>query len=747
MVGHKIVKGHLPEPVAAYYEFKRGCKFQVWREKERAEALMADVRDWQEKNNDLIFGEDVSRILKQKDATIQDLQAKLKVSAEAIPQQANKDSPAPSESDLKDELVRINMLIKKLERSNNLIKQANIQEIAKFSAAGKARKIAADNEAAVRKENEELRSQLATAQSQLQEQQFAAPKDQSTRKSSRHSIEDELGAAQGAHKSASNSNTAAQKRVKELEAENDTLRHDRETLQQDLKLSNERNQAAQKVSNDNNAAAEKKIKDLTAEMTQLQQEIESQKQAITNKQAETVIAQKDDKTATEKETAASMQVQELRTQLIDATARCLAAETSAISLRDRITWLEMEKTVPQEQRRCANCGTRSSRVAEPNGTTSSQVQPSPNKITESSVDHAQPTAKYQATVTDAIGSPSKESNLQTGSDTPKADDQVTSPKSLKVANSNSIATTPIPDTQQPVTASTTADKPETPVSLLKAQLHYARATRLAAENMGKIAVDKYLDLCTEVRRYKKFELDVREEFARANKMYLDLLARHDWAMDQLSQIKYYGKDATFKIPADQFANNVDDTSKTTTELLATLSQQFEPVRAEVRKSQVSKQTRKPKKMEEAPLKLAARRNRKLRDIIRMREQEIANVSIRYGQKWAKILDNVTERDSEIRYLKRRLHLRESRNNSDASVGAGEVAPLSEKDEKIKTLQIRTGVLRWENTGKEQKIEVLDKQAEDLKDLKLRNAKLRFDLEEVMRQKNKISKDVERRTST
>jgi hypothetical protein len=63
------------------------------------------------------------------------------------------------------------------------------------------------------------------------------------------------------------------------------------------------------------------------------------------------------------------------------------------------------------------------------------------------------------------------------------------------------------------------------------------------------------------------------------------------------------------------------------------------------------------------------------------------------------------------------------------------------------LQIRTGVLRWENTGKEQKIEVLDKQAKDLKNSKLRNAKLRFDLEEVFRQKKNISKDVERRTST
>jgi hypothetical protein len=746
MVGHKIVKDHLPEPVAAYFEFKRGCKFQVWREKERAEAVMADVRDWQDKNKDLIFGEDVCRILKQKDATIQDLEARLKACSEAQSQQAGKEVPGQSASDLKDELVRKNMLIKRLEHSNHLLKQANIQEIEKFSEAGKARKIAADNEAVARKENEELKTQLATAQSQLREQQSAAPTTESKRKGSRHNFQDKLVAAQEAHKSASNSNAAAQKRIKELEGENDTLRRDVETQKQDLRLSEEKIQAAQKIFDDNKTAAEKKIKDLTTEITHLRQELETQKQVIADKQAETVIAQTADKTAIEKEAAASKQVQELKAQLTNAATRCLAAETSAISLRDRITWLEMEKTVPQEQRRCPDCGTRPPRVAEPAGIISSQVQPPQKEATEPPVDPVQPTGKYQATVTDAVDSPSLESTAKAGDDTPKPDDQITSTTTTKGAQSNSDAAAPSQKIPHPSTAPAAEAKPETPVSPLKAQLHYARATQQAAENMGKIAVDKYLDLCIEVRKHKKFELDVQEEFARANKMYLDLHGRYDWAMDQLVQIKYYGKDATFKIPADQFVNNVDDTSKATTELLATLHQQFEPVRAKVRKAQVSQQTKRPKKMEEVPLKIAARRNRKLRDIIRERDQQIANVSIRYGQKWARILDNVTETDSEIRFLKRRLHLRESRNNSDASVGAGEVAPLSEKDEKIKTLQIRTGILSWENTGKEQKIEVLDKQSKDLKDLKLRNAKLRFDLEEVMRQKKNISKDVERRTS-
>jgi hypothetical protein len=178
-----------------------------------------------------------------------------------------------------------------------------------------------------------------------------------------------------------------------------------------------------------------------------------------------------------------MQIEEVKAQLTNAAAKCLAAETSAISLRDRITWLEMEKTVPQEQRRCADCGTRPPRVAEPAGTTSSQVQPSPNKTREPSVE-ANP--KYQATVTDAVDSPSKESNVQTGSDMPKADGQATSPTSTSGADSTSNPVAASQNGQQPSATSSVDGKPETPISLLKAQLHYAKATQLAAENMGKI---------------------------------------------------------------------------------------------------------------------------------------------------------------------------------------------------------------------------------------------------------------------
>jgi hypothetical protein len=149
---------------------------------------MGNVRDWEDKNKDLIYGEAACKALEredtiikeleaklaalaetlaQKDALIKNLEAKLEACQGAQPQQSSKEVPGSSESDMKDELVRKTMRIKQLEKSNNLLKQANIQEIAKFSAAGKARKIGSDNEAAVRKANVELPSELATARSQL----------------------------------------------------------------------------------------------------------------------------------------------------------------------------------------------------------------------------------------------------------------------------------------------------------------------------------------------------------------------------------------------------------------------------------------------------------------------------------------------------------------------------------------------------------------------------------------------------
>jgi hypothetical protein len=765
MVGHRIVKDHLPEPVAAYFYFKRRCKFQIWREQEQAEALMGGVRDWQEKHREMIYGEAASRALEQKDVTIGNLEAKLKAaaavvaqkeamindklkaSAEAHPQQPGKEVPGQSESNLKDELVRKNMRIKQLEKSNNLLKQANIQEIAKFSAARKARKIASDNEAAVKKENEELKTQLATARSQLREQQSTAPRAEAERKGSRHNIQDELVAAQEAHKSASNSNATAQKRLKELEAESSTLRQDIMNQKQEFVNSNDKLRAAlaeahatQKVANDNQAIAETQIKDLTIELQQ-------QNQAFVDKQTQTATAQAADKAVTEKKVTAWKQVEELKAQLTDAGAKCLTAETSVTSLQNRIAWLETEMTVPQEQRRCHDCGTKPLHISERAAITSSQAQTSQNKTAEPSVDPSESKPKYQATVADDVDSPSAKSTAKAADHIPKPNSNVTLTTSIKSVNNNSDAAASGHNNQQPSAAPEANSKSETPTSLLRAQLQYARATQQAAENMSKVATDKYFDLYDEVRKYKIFEIDVPNEFARANKMYLSLLGEYNWAMDQLSQIKHYAQDATIKIPADQFANDIDDTSRTTTEVLATLTQQFEPVRAKLGKPQASQTTKKPRKMKEAPLQIAARRNRKLRDIIRQREQEIANVRIHYGQKWAKILDNVTERDTEIRQLKRRLHLRESRSNSDASIGAGEVAPLSEKDEQIKSLKTRADILRWENTGKEQKIAVLDKQAKDLEELKLRNAKLRFDLNEVIRQKKNISKDVERRTST
>jgi hypothetical protein len=88
----------------------------------------------------------------------------------------------------------------------------------------------------------------------------------------------------------------------------------------------------------------------------------------------------------------------------------------------------------------------------------------------------------------------------------------------------------------PSIASEADSKPETPTSLLEAQTQYAKAKQLAAQDMSKIAADKYLDTYGEVRWYKKFDVDVQNEFARANKMYLSLISQHDGVMEQLCQI-------------------------------------------------------------------------------------------------------------------------------------------------------------------------------------------------------------------
>jgi DNA repair exonuclease SbcCD ATPase subunit len=646
-----------------------------------------------------------------------------------------------SDSKLADELVRKNMKIKALENSNRLLKEANVDSLNKSTEAAQTRKAAADNEAAVKKENEELASQLAAVRTQLAQQTHAEPKP---RRGSRANDQDELVAAREAHKIASNSNVAAQKRVKDLEAVILTLRQDLETQKQDFTNSNKKIQAeltdciaAQKVPNADSATAGKQVNDLIAETANLRQELETQKHALAHEGSKTATAQTVARTATDQQTAAQKQIETLKAQLSDTPARVITAETALESLRNRIAFLQVQIETPQARRGCPECRIRPPRTTEMVGdSTSSQAQPSENETAGPQAHPSLPTSYPQT----------NESPTEATSNTTKPNNIVTSTGSIVELPSDSTATAPIRDNQQPPAPTVEDEKPETPVSLLNGQLHYERALRVATEDMTPIAVERTLDLNDEIRRYKKFEKEVHKELARANKMYDSLERAFVWAMTQLSEHEAADGAAT-KIADDGFVHDIDDTSKSTKELLATIYQQFTPVRTKLKKIEAPSGSKRIAKTQEAPLKIAARRNRKLRDTIREKEQEIANVRIQYGQKSAKVLDNVAQQDTEVRWLKRRLRIRESRSNSDASVGAGDIAPLSAKDEQIKALQMRAGVLRWENTDKEQKIEALSTEAKDLKALKNRDSKLRFNLEVVSREKKDIFGDVNRRTST
>ena len=80
--------------------------------------------------------------MKHKDALITELQAQLKACKDASSQKAEKGATEFPTSDLKDELVRMKMRIKDLERSNKILRDKNTEKIAKFSEAAKARKAA-----------------------------------------------------------------------------------------------------------------------------------------------------------------------------------------------------------------------------------------------------------------------------------------------------------------------------------------------------------------------------------------------------------------------------------------------------------------------------------------------------------------------------------------------------------------------------------------------------------------------------
>ncbi|KAG9606294.1 hypothetical protein KCU77_g181, partial [Aureobasidium melanogenum] len=221
----------------------------------------------------------------------------------------------------------------------------------------------------------------------------------------------------------------------------------------------------------------------------------------------------------------------------------------------------------------------------------------------------------------------------------------------------------------------TDDKPKTPTSLLKGQLHYAKATQKASEEDARRATEEILQLRAELKRHRQFEFDVYHEIARANEMYGSLERKLAKAKKQPGQREERSEGA-IKIPADQFAHSVDDNDKSTTELLARLNEDFAPMQAEIKKSLTA---RKKIEKEESSLKISARTNRRIRDTIRQKDLEIEDMRINYGKKWASLLNNVCAKESEIRRLKKTLHIRKSRSDGQASIGAVDQLLMSEKD--------------------------------------------------------------------
>lgn len=677
----------------------------------------------------------------------------------ASPQKAGHGAVESSTSDLKDELIRRNMRIQELERSNKILKDSNIREQAKFVEAAKARKLAVDNEAALKKINEELRTQLAAAQSKSEQRNLAASVSRYrdiSRGRTRNDILDDLTIAEAARKIEKKNNDAGQKRVKELEAQTVKLREDIQKQQRTFVHSQKQIQAqlaaakaAEKVANDDNDAAQQKIKNLEAQITQLQ--LDSDKQAQTLKDSQSELH-----TAISKEVTTRKQFEELQAQTSATHAKDASTQTSISSLQDKIASLEERLAASQQDKKCQHCvapsrrpgEVKSSEDTELSGSASSQAQPSEHDAVGAQTDPVDSAHPQQA----AIAATAKTS-MSTKDDHNKAETSELlsqpytgqpadgeAPKSNSNAASTTIITPENDATDKPSTVSyvhvatqtsppTGPDAtPETPVSLLKAKLHYARSLQAAAENNAMLALDELLDLKALLRKHQKFEAEAKKEFAKANKMYSSLQEKFKRAMAQLQRLQEQKNDVV-KIPAGHFAYDVDDDSKSATDtLLLELNEQLQPVKTQIRKSQAKKSMKAP----EPPLKIAARRNRRLRDIIREREQEIANVRIDYGNRWSKVIASIVNRDSEIRSLKRKLGIRESRSNSDASVGA---TLMAEKDRQIEYYKGRAGYWLAEHSRKAKKIRQLNLHVKVMEVMKKNTEKMysdlnhRFDLED------------------
>ncbi|CAD0095969.1 unnamed protein product [Aureobasidium mustum] len=313
-------------------------------------------------------------------------------------------------------------------------------------------------------------------------------------------------------------------------------------------------------------------------------------------------------------------------------------------------------------------------------------------------------------------------NEVTNGDRPESDNTV-EPAVPTSITENKTPVPPVGHTEQlkPTTAQAD-DKSTSSTDFFKGQLHYAKATQKAAQEETMRATQEILQLKAELRRYKKFEVDADQEFARANKEYGNVQRELEKTKKRLRHAKKRSEGA-FKIPADQLAHPVDDNDKNVTQLLATLNEALKPVKAEIKKKMKKSQTaRKINKEHESPLKISAQRNRRLRDSIRQKNQEIADMRINYGNKRARILDNVCARESEIRCLKKTLHIPKSGSSSEASIGASEPPPPppsppppppSEKDQKDREQKLKT--IRLRRSANKQR---------DVKGWKTRTAELR-----------------------
>lgn len=812
-----------------------------------------------------------ANIIRQQ-STIQRLEQELKAAKVAA---AAKAAPAQPENKMKDDMLRKDMRIKELERSNKLSKDANNKNIQMFSEAQKGRNAAIASEAAIRKERDELATELATARSKLEQLQRTPPEKDSR-------AQDTLSTVIRDRDAAITKGAATEKRNKDLEAELAKLQRELQTQRQTLSDQDAKHQTelstAQSVRDtamQNESAMQKRCEDLETRLAKVQLDLQTQQQDLVDCEVRHLVKlstsqRLSNKVAANKSTAKA-KLEAMKAQSTKSQEGNSAAQTSSGLLQHRINLLERDtghdgKIEQSETKNATTHQAKGSHVVVPTQISlpafetllenhkairekapeearpqrlntprrlsqlQSAAQPTPNPssprapkapqiiphqtTTPASRQTARPitashlkaavvspasvplpatpvkspfaltsatadtpssnTAKEAIQFTAAADQPSSQGE-GTGSQT-QAFDLAAFQKSMaasepsftfssatevifgdnprpahtiepvsppvKTTMVNSISHPTVQVKQPTTTTSKTDNKPTTPTNFLKGQLHYAKATQSAAQEDARRATEEIAKLRFELKRYKKFEIEVNQEFARANKEFGSIQRELENTKKQLRQFKRRSIGA-FKISADQFVSPVDDNDKNVSELLARLNENFNPIKAEIKKSRT---TQKIDKRHESPLKASARTNRKLRDTIRQKDQEIADIRIDYGNRWANILDNVCAKESEIRRLKKTLHIPKSRSSSVVSISALDPPPLSAKEQKIRDLKIRAGLLRFDATRKDQQIEGLRKQAKDVKDLKTRAAHLLFELD-TFRQRIDGTKDPERRTST